>query len=105
MSASFSVRLTDDLATALEQCAAQLGSTPTDILRAALLHYLAQSTNHPSAQDESVVLRQICFEAAKTRSVIMRYLDQKIGTTAADKLLDEAELDAQAYVEQQRKGG
>ena len=105
MSASFSVRLTDELAAALEQCATQLGSTPTDILRAALMHYLVQSTNHPSAQDESVLLQQLRFEVAKTRSVMMRYLDQKIGTTAADKLLDEAELDAQAYVEQHSKGG
>ncbi len=52
-----------------------------------------------------MLLQQMRYEAAKTRAVIMRYLDQKIGTTAADTLLDEAELDAQAYVEQLRKGG
>ena len=105
MSTTIAFRVPDDLATLLQQEVEQSGDTPSDILRAALQQYFAQKTRGPDASRDTDLQHAIRFEIAKTRAVIMRYLDQKIGTTAADQLLDEAELDAQAYVEQQSKGG
>lgn len=105
MGTTIAFRVPDELATLLQQEVEQSGSTPSDILRAALQQYFAQKTRSPAVSREADLQQTIRFEEAKTRAVIMRYLDQKIGTVAADTLLDEADLDAQAYVEHLRTGG
>lgn len=104
MSTTIAFRVPDELATLLQQEVEQTGGTPSDILRTALQQYFAQKTRSPDAVHDADVQQTLRYEAAKTRAVIMRFLDQKIGTTAADTLLDEAELDAQAYLAQHSKG-
>lgn len=95
---AFTVRLPEDVATALQEEALRRATTPADILRTAVTTYLAKE-QAPAPHDE------LLYEVAKTRSVLMRFLDKQMGETVADQLLDVADGDARLYVKQRRPGG
>ena len=90
------VRLSDDLAAALQEEAAHREVTPSDVLRMALSQFLAASAQE--AQH-----RKVLYEIAKTRAVLLRLIDRQHGEQLADEILTVAATDADLYL--QRKQG
>jgi hypothetical protein len=93
----FTVRLPVDLLTALQREAQLRGVTPSELVRAAVAGFLSgdvAGTRHT----------ELLYEVAKTRSVIMRFIDKQLGEPAADQLLDNAEGDAQTYLRKKHRG-
>jgi predicted transcriptional regulator len=95
---AFTVRLPEDIAEALQREAERRLSTPAEVLRTAVIHYLGKEQT-PEAQHE------LLYEIAKTRSVLLRFLDKQLGEAVADQLLDVADGDARLYVQQRHPGG
>lgn len=95
---AFTVRLPEAVATALQHEAARRGTTPADILRTAVTAYL-EKEQAPEPHHE------LLYEIAKTRSVLLRFLDKQLGGTAVDQLLDVADGDARLYLTARYPGG
>ncbi len=94
---SITVRLPTSLVAAVHRAADRRGVTPSEFIRAALVEVLSVD---PAASRHQEVL----YEIAKTRSVVLRFLDQQLGEQVADQILAVADGDAKTYV-QHRQGG
>src|SRR5262245_53617734 len=91
------VRLPDALVEAVYQAADHRGISASEVVRSALLAYL--ELDPPTRQFATLL-----YEAAKTRSVLLRLLDTQLPEAQVDKLLAQAEEDATGYV-RERLGG
>jgi predicted transcriptional regulator len=96
MTTAFTVRLPEELASALQRDAIKRGVTPAEILRSAVARWFAE--DHESDRHG-----EILYEIAKTRAVLLRLIDRQHGEQLADEILTVAGTDAELYL--QRKQG
>jgi hypothetical protein len=97
-SQKLTIRLPSELFTDLQRECVRRGVTPSELVRTALASFLvgdAQAARHA----------ELLFEVAKTRSVLVRFLDHQIGEAAADQLVYTAEGDAESYMAKRQRGG
>ncbi len=92
---SYYVRLPIEVGRALDSDAREAGVTSTEFLRHLVIGRCAAN----SADGSGASQRRVIYEIAKTRSVLLRYIDAQLGEAKADELLRAAEEDARAYIE------
>jgi predicted transcriptional regulator len=95
MMVTVGVRLSEDLAVALQEEAVRREVTPSDVLRMALTQFVTAST-----QEEQH--REMLYEIAKTRAVLLRLIDRQHGEQLADEILTVAGTDAELYLQRKR---
>lgn len=91
----FGLRVTAELAARIDADARTLGLSPTEWVRHIVAHHYS---NAPQELRE-----EFLYEIAKTRAVLLRFIDRQHGEQLADEILTVAGTDAELYL--QRKQG
>jgi len=98
-SQKLTIRVPTDLLTAIQREAVRRGVTPSELVRLAVMSFLGGDTL-------AARHTELLFEVAKTRSLLVRFIDQQVGEQTTDTLVHTSEGDAQSYVaKRQRNGG
>lgn len=95
MATAFTVRLSEELANAVQRDATRRGVTPAEILRSAVARWFADDYEADRHTD-------VLYEIAKTRAVLLRLIDRQHGEQLADEILTVAGTDAELYLQQKR---
>lgn len=96
MMTTVGVRLSAELMAALQAEAIQREMTPSDVLRLALTQFLTTSALETQQQE-------LRYEIAKTRAVLLRFIDRQHGEKLADEILAVAGTDAELYLQRQQR--
>jgi DNA-binding transcriptional MocR family regulator len=94
MMTTVGVRLSADLMAALQEEATRRDLTPSEVMRLALVQFLSASAHHEQWQT-------LQYEIAKTRAVLLRFIDRQHGEQLADEILAVAGTDAELYLQRQ----
>jgi hypothetical protein len=90
----FGLRLAPELATQIDADARSVGLSATEWLRLIVVRHYARL--EPDLQ------RDLLYEIAKTRAVLLRLIDRQHGEQLADEILTVAGTDAELYLQRKR---
>ncbi|HVA39107.1 MAG TPA: hypothetical protein VNF49_00460 [Candidatus Binataceae bacterium] len=119
---TYTIRLSERIAARIEEQATGLGSTPTTFIQSLVARQFDNSAPERGSLDPAALatlgtkldaLKKICeslkqteserygqllFETVKTRSAIFHSLDQTLGATVVDEIIDASEKAARQYI-------